>query len=207
MPERRLAWLGWIDRFNVVLAVIGGLATVALMINVIADVIGRSLFNHPFPSTLELTQFVWMPILIGCGLGYALQRGEHIRVNLLTSPTSPRTQRIVEIIALTFTLLIVASLVYFTALRALQGTERAEAAVGNPWILVWPVRWVVVIGLIGLLLQTLAEIVRAWTVADFVEEDEVALALEQESSAYELLDAAAREEASDTPQRKEAGAR
>lgn len=185
----RHGWLRWIDRFSAALAIIGGVAALALMINVIVDVIGRSLFNRPLPPTLELTQFAWMPILISLGLGYALQRGEHIRVTLLTSPTTPRTQRVIEIISLAFTLATVGVLTYFTVLRAERATAIGEVAVGTPWIPVWLIRWIVVVGLIGFLLQTVAELCRAWMASEFEEEDEVTVALAQEESlAHEMLD-------------------
>src|SRR5215211_2655661 len=75
-----LPWLKWIDRFSAFLAAVGGLCTAALMINIAVDVILRNTVNHPLEGTLDLTQFVWMPSLVALGLGYALVRGEHIRV-------------------------------------------------------------------------------------------------------------------------------
>ena len=75
--------------------------------------LGRFFFNRPLPGTLDLTQFAWMPSAVSLGLGYALLRGEHIRVNLLTAPTGPRTQRIIEIVSMVFTLGTVAMMIWF----------------------------------------------------------------------------------------------
>src|SRR5687768_10525420 len=85
--SERLPWLKWIDRFSLVLAAVGGVCTAALMINIVIDVIKRNTLDRPLEGTLDLTQFVWMPSLVALGLGYALLRGEHVRVNLLTGPT------------------------------------------------------------------------------------------------------------------------
>jgi TRAP-type C4-dicarboxylate transport system permease small subunit len=181
--QDRFRWLGWIDRINAVLAILGGVAALALMVNVVLDVLGRILFHHPIPPTLDLTQFAWMPTTIALGLGYALHRGEHIRVNLLTSPTGPRTQRVIEVVSMAFTLATVAPLAWYTATRAQASMELGEAAVGTQWMLLWPFRWIVVIGLLGLFLQTLAQLVRACTVTHFDPgDDDVDALLEQEQS-------------------------
>lgn len=185
----RFRWLGWIDRLNAVLAIVGGLAALGLMINVVLDVLGRTLLHHPIPPTLDLTQFAWMPVLISLGLGYALQRGEHIRVNLLTSPTSSRTQRIIEIVSMAVTLATIAPLALYTAARAQASLASGEAAVSTEWLLLWPFRWIVVIGLGGLFLQAVAQLVRACTVTHFVpaDDDVDAMLAQEESLAHELV--------------------
>lgn len=186
----KVAWVKWIDRFSLLLAILGGLATVGLMLNVVADVIGRFFFNRPLPGTLDLTQFAWMPTLVSLGLGYALLRGEHIRVNLLTSPTGPRTQRVIEIVGMAFTLGTTALLIWFGAEKAASAADFGEKAVGTPWLQIWPFRWVIVVGLIGLLLQALAQLLRAITVTHFVpgDADEAAAALEAEENVFEELE-------------------
>lgn len=188
-PAREPGWLRLIDRISIVLAALGGVATVGLMINVVLDVIGRSILNRPLPGTLEITQFAWMPTLVSLGLGYALLRGEHIRVNLLTSPTGPQTQRVVEIIAMTFTLATVGLFIWFGSQSALHSMDIGEWAVGASWLPVAPFRWIVVIGLAGLFLQCFASLWRAITVAEFVpdDDDEAIAAIEAESPVIEQL--------------------
>ncbi len=187
-PER-LPWLKWIDRLSLFLAVLGGIATVSLMLNVVADVIGRFVFGRSLPGTLDLTQFAWMPTLVSLGLGYALVKGEHIRVSLLTGPTGPLTQRIIEIVSMVFTLGTVALFAWFGAENAQRTMNVGEKAVGTDWLEVWPFRWVVVIGLLGLMLQALATLLRAITMKEFhpLDEDEVAIALEAEETVFEEL--------------------
>lgn len=178
----RLPWLKWIDRLSAVMAVVGGVATVGLMVNVIIDVTGRYFFHQPLRGTLELTQYGWMPTLVSLGLGYALLRGEHIRVNLLTAPTRPRTQRVIEISSMTFTLVTIALFAWLAAEKARSSTAFRESVVSVPWLEVWPFRWILVIGLMVLLLQTFATLARAITVEEFhaSDEDEGAAALEAE---------------------------
>lgn len=179
----RFRWLGWIDRLNTALALIGGVAAVGLMLNVFLDVIGRTFLKSPIPPTLELTQYAWMPTLISFGLGFALLRGEHIRVSLMTGPTNQRTQRVIEIVSMSFAFATVAVLTYYTAIRAYDAQGIGEAAVGTSWLPIWVFRWIVVIGLFGLLLQALAQTVRACTVKEFfADDDNVEALIEQEES-------------------------
>ncbi|MFB9859482.1 TRAP transporter small permease subunit [Paenarthrobacter aurescens] len=186
----RLPWLKWVDRFSLLLAVLGGVATVLLVLTVVFDVIGRFFFNRPLPGTLDLTTFAFMPTLVSLGLGYALLRGEHIRVNLLTAPTGSRVQRIIEIVGMLFTLGTTALFILFGAEKAVAAMNGKEKAVGTPWLEIWPFRWIIVVGLIGLILQALAQLLRAITVKEFraADEDEVAVALEAETTILEELE-------------------
>ena len=154
----RFRWLMWVDRLSVGLAIVGGVATIAMMLNVVVDVIGRSVFSRPLAGTLELTQFAWMPILVSLGLGYALLQGEHIRVNLLTAPTKSRTQRVIEIVGMTFTLCIAALLAWYGGVKAAGAMSIGERAVGVSWLDIWPFRWVIVVGMVGLFLQASAQL-------------------------------------------------
>jgi TRAP-type mannitol/chloroaromatic compound transport system permease small subunit len=186
-PRDRLPGLRWIDRFSMALAVVGGIATVGLMVNVVADVAGRALANRPLPGTVDLTASVWMPTLVSLGLGYALLRAEHIRVNLLTAATGPRTQRLVEIVGMTITLAVASLFLFFGAESAADSMSLGESTVGTPWLLVGPFRLVTAIGLVGLALQSIAQLLRAATVAQFVpaDDDEVAVALAPEEDVFD----------------------
>ena len=188
IPDR-VSWLKWIDRFSTLLAVLGGVATIGLMLNVVLDVLGRYFFNRPFPGTLDMAQFAWMPTLVSLGLGYALLRGEHIRVNLLTAPTGPRTQRIIEIVAMAFTLGTTALFIWFGAEKAAEAMEFGEKAVGTPWLLIWPFRWVIVVGMVALFLQAAALLIRAITVEEFRpnDDDELISVIADDTAALEEL--------------------
>ena len=48
------------------------------------DVVGRNLFNHPIPGTVELSQYM-LAIFILLGLAYAQQMKAHVAVSIFTS--------------------------------------------------------------------------------------------------------------------------
>lgn len=187
--NKSVRWLKWIDRLSVLLAIVGGIAITGLMVNVVLDVLGRVLYNRPFPDTLDLTQFAWMPSAVSLGLGYALLRAEHVRVNLLTAPTGPRTQRIIEIVAMVFTIGTLALMIGFGIEKAQAAMEVKERAVGARWLEIWPFRWVLIVGLSAMLLQAIASLLRAITAKEFRPDDqyEIAVALEMEESVLDEL--------------------
>lgn len=188
--DERLPWLKWIDRFSTLLAALGGIATAGLMLNVVFDVLSRAAFNRPLQGTLDLTQFAWMPTAVSLGLGYALLRGEHVRVNLLTGPTGPRTQRIIEIASMIFTLFTLALMIWFSVEKAQAAMGFDERAVGTPWLDIWPFRWVIIVGMLGLFLQSVASLLRAIAVAEFrpSDADEAVAALEAEETVFDELE-------------------
>jgi TRAP-type C4-dicarboxylate transport system permease small subunit len=182
-------WLTWVDRFSIFLAGIGGVATAGLMINIVIDVLSRLSLNSQLPGTVDLTQYAWMPTLVSLGLGYALLRSEHLRVDLLTAPTGPRTQRIIEIIGMAFTLAVTAMFIWYGIEKAMHAMDRGERAVGTPWVAVWPFRLVILVGMVGLLLQAIAQLVRAITGREITpnDEDEIAAALQAEQTVLDQL--------------------
>ena len=160
-PRREPGWFKMIDRVSLVFALAGGAACALMAFNIILDVIGRSFFNQPLPGTLDMTQFVWMPTLVALGFGFALLRGEHIRVSLLTGGASPRVKRVIELISMVAIFVVSLVLAYYTVDKAVDAMGFDERAVGTSWVLIWPFRWVVVAGLLALALQSVVEFFRA----------------------------------------------
>lgn len=164
-------WLVWIGRFNTLLAGIGGVVVIGMMVHTVADVTARTFSGSSLPDTLAIVQYAWMPTLISLGLGYALLRGEHLSVDLLTAGTSARTQRILAIVGMIFLFVTTCLLMWFGFDSAEQAMQRDERATGANSVVIWPYRWVVLLGLFSLALQSVAELVRATVVRDYVPPD------------------------------------
>ena len=76
-----------------------------MMLLMVADVIARSVFNNPITGATEIVQ-----ILLVCNMsamGAAVLSGRMVEVNMLTSSMKPKTQVILDIIILIFTLAII----------------------------------------------------------------------------------------------------
>jgi TRAP-type C4-dicarboxylate transport system permease small subunit len=154
--------VNWIDGITKVAAAISAVLVGVMVIQIVVDAIVRSMFHSPLPGTLEIMQYAWMPAAIALGLGYALYRGEHIRVDLLTSGAGERTRQVLEMVAMAVTLIAVVLVAWAGFESAMDSMAKNEASQGYRWIIIWPGRLAVAVGLLALALQTLAQLVRAF---------------------------------------------
>ncbi|MFI5621870.1 TRAP transporter small permease subunit [Nocardioides sp. NPDC051685] len=133
-----------------------------MALHIVVDAVARSVFRDPLPGTLEITQYLWMPAMISLSLGYAMYRGEHIRVDLLTSGAGTRTRRVVEIGGAFLSLAVLVVVAWAGVDRARASVGTFEHSAGSDWVPIWPGRALVAIGLVVLVLQVLAQLMRAF---------------------------------------------
>jgi TRAP-type C4-dicarboxylate transport system permease small subunit len=67
------------------------------MIITAVDVVGRDVFNHPIPGTVELSQYM-LSIFILLGFAYAHQVKAHVAVSIITSRLPQNAQFILNLI-------------------------------------------------------------------------------------------------------------
>ena len=96
--------MGWfetvkkgIQKVNRFIAGVGAWFLIPLMTITAIDVVGRDVFNHPIPGTVELSQYM-LAVFILLGLAYAHQAKAHVAVSLLTSRLPHPVQLIFNII-------------------------------------------------------------------------------------------------------------
>ncbi len=92
--------LGRIDRlvrvFEMALNTIGGAVLVVFAFLVLLDVVARYWFNYSIPGIYELMQ-LGLVVIVYFGIAYAQQKGDHVRIDLLSNDNFPRMQRVVRI--------------------------------------------------------------------------------------------------------------
>jgi TRAP-type C4-dicarboxylate transport system permease small subunit len=130
------------------LTVIAGLAMMAMMLHIVADVIGRMAFNHPFNGTTEIVSGYDMVMVIFFPLAYVTRHGGHIMVELFTQHWPKRRiaalDAIVGVVCLALT-------VWFTwetvvaAVISFDQNEQWETAADL--VTIWPSRWFLPVGL------------------------------------------------------------
>lgn len=153
-------WVRVIDRVTVASAMIAAVATVAMGLHVIADVIGRSAFGRPLPATLELVSYGWMPAVVFMGLAFAQLKNEHLRATLSVDRLPARPRRIANVIAFAVAGAIIGMMLGYAAQSGLKSVAIREMRPAAIDIALWPFRLVVVFGLALLLAQTVAAIYR-----------------------------------------------
>ena len=97
MPKTVVSYVRHVESMNVwlgkILSVGGILGLLGIML---VEIVGRYIFNRPFPWTIELSMFVMGTYFLFCG-GYILLRGGHVRMDALYSRWSPRRRAIADL--------------------------------------------------------------------------------------------------------------
>jgi len=96
--------MGWLEKikkgiqmFNRFIAGVSGFFLIPLMVITAVDVVGRDVFNHPIPGTVELSQYM-LAVFILLGLAYSHQVKAHVAVSIITSRLSGPVQLILNIL-------------------------------------------------------------------------------------------------------------
>jgi tripartite ATP-independent transporter DctM subunit len=141
-PDPRLepAWIRVVHRMAGSAMGVVGIVVVLMALNVIADVIGRNVFNQPLPGTLELVSFLWMPILTLLPLAYAELADQHVRVELLTENSRPRDVRRLAVGSAAAGALVTGWIATLSIAKAVASFSAGESVSGVPWLLMWPGR-------------------------------------------------------------------
>src|SRR5690606_32736851 len=66
-----------------------------MMIHVTANALTRAFASSPIPNTLEITQYIYVPIIALLGFMAAQSRGEHIVADLVAQYFPKRVRRVV----------------------------------------------------------------------------------------------------------------
>ncbi|XDZ65927.1 TRAP transporter small permease subunit [Alphaproteobacteria bacterium LSUCC0684] len=150
--------LAGIDRLSGAFGWIAGLLIVPLVFASVFEVISRYVFNAPTIWAYEIG-YMATGTNFFLGMSYALRERAHIRIDVLYSHFSPRTQSLVD--ALGYTFLMLPFVIWLTwrlglyAYDAWIWGERSGESAWNP--VIWPYRVVFVLGFLLLTLQSLAE--------------------------------------------------
>ena len=149
-----------IDRLSDFCAIGAALALALLVINVAIDVVGRTYFHAPFPGTLEMTSYWWMPGLVLLAFAFTEKKQEHIKVTILLDALPPRFRQIVEGSFGLITTGLLIALTYYTMIDALRSANLGQTTPSTPPVAIWPFKFVAVAGVAMLCLQAAATTLR-----------------------------------------------
>jgi TRAP-type mannitol/chloroaromatic compound transport system permease small subunit len=154
-------FLSTADRISGASAAAGGAMLVIIMLAMCWEVVARYAFHAPtiwaYELTYLLTGSAWL-----LAIPYALSRGLHVRVDVLSRMFSERVRAVVDLVG--FVLLLLPVLCWLTfalgmqALEAIESGERTGQSAWNP--VVWPFYAMFVVSFALHIVQLLAEIVR-----------------------------------------------
>jgi len=145
-----------IDGLSNCAAILGAAGVMLMVANIVVDVAGRMLFHKPFPGTIEYTTYWWMPTLALLSFAFTEKMQEHIKVTILLDALPPRFRQIVEGVFGLIATALIAALAYYAWHDAMRGYNFQETTASSPPVAIWPFRFVAVLGLAMLALQSAA---------------------------------------------------
>ena len=126
------------------------------------NVVLRYLFSYGSVWAQELEWHLLAPLIL-FAIAWAMQKGEHVRVDVLFAGFSARNKALVDIVASLLCLAISLLIVWFSINYVKQSfviNEQSADPGGLPYR--WALKALIPLGFVLLTLQSLAEVAKAW---------------------------------------------
>jgi TRAP-type mannitol/chloroaromatic compound transport system permease small subunit len=135
------------------------LVLVAVLISALNALV-RKLFNVSSNAFLEIQWYLFAAIFL-LAAGYTFLRNEHVRIDVITSHLSPKTQNLVDIFGILVFLLPMATLILWLSWPIVMTSILSGEMSANPGGLIrWPVKILLPIGFFFLVLQGISELIK-----------------------------------------------
>lgn len=131
---------------------LSAVSTFAMMVLVVANIVGRYAFNKPITGAFEITESL-LVVIIMLGLSLTQYQDRHIRVTIITRRLSPSWARVAKLIALACGAAFSAWCAYASWLFAYESYSFNEQEWGTITFPLYPFKFVVFIGIILLTIQ------------------------------------------------------
>lgn len=150
-----------LDKISNLLLLVGGVALIALMLHVSADVVFKRVFGMPIQGTTEMVSSYYMVACVFLGLGVVQRDGKQLAVEFFSDRLSPRYRAAVDIFAGSVMIVFGALLVWTGSEQAITNTLARE----TNWSTIarfeiWPTRWFPVIAYASMLGYLVIQLVR-----------------------------------------------
>jgi TRAP-type mannitol/chloroaromatic compound transport system permease small subunit len=154
MPRFVVSYVRTVDAVNVYVGLFAMYLIFAMIGILFYSAIMKSVSVPPL-WTLEMAQFTMVAYYL-LGGGHSLQLGAHVRMDLLYAPLSDRTKAIVDSFTILFLIFYLILLTYGGVSSSIYAIEYGERSfsVWRPYM--WPVKIIMVIGIVLMLLQAIA---------------------------------------------------
>ncbi len=135
------------DKALALLAILGAIATLALMMHVAADITMRNLFNRPIPATFEVVTHYYMVSLAFIPLAWVERTGGMVSVEFIDGFMSPGMIRLSDRLVSLISTLVYAILAFVTLQTAMRNSAIGSYLMANSTrVLTWPAYWIPPLG-------------------------------------------------------------
>lgn len=125
---------------------LAGLSVLLMMLQVMADVIGKYVFHMPVPSTAEVVANYYMIACVFLSLAAIEARGSAIAVDLIYDQAKPAMQALMMKIGQIITLVFYGGLGWFSWDVAMRAYRINESVDGLWRVTVWPAKFMLPLG-------------------------------------------------------------
>lgn len=160
------------------LAVLSAVAIVVMVVAIAIDVFERNRTGASLGGMIEIAETA-MVTAVAFGLAWAGVNGEHVAVTLVTDRFGPKLAKINNIFVWTVTAIYTLWLSHANILRSIDSWESKETRFGLVQWPMYPMRWVLTIGIISLFIVAVVNLIRTLKGQEpmgFADEVEAALA-------------------------------
>ncbi len=128
-----------------------GLVIFLVMIIGVVQVVGRSFFNQPVPSYVDIIEII-MSVFAFVGIAYCQKLGGHVRMEIILKMFKGRTFWIAEVFGVVMNILIIVILTYYGFEHFLRAYEIGDSTIDGDFVL-WPSKLLVPVAFILLLVR------------------------------------------------------
>lgn len=139
--------------------VIAAGSLVVLMMATVVDVLVRWVSRASLPGMLEVAETA-LVVAAFFGVAWTSIQGGHVAVSIVTDRLSPIVGRVVDVCVWVLSAGLLGWMTYANLTRATLSTSLRETRFGLMQWPVWPMRWVIAIGLALWLIVAIANVVR-----------------------------------------------
>jgi len=120
----------------------------------------RYVFNNSSNAWLEIQWYLFSAVFL-FGSGYALLHNQHVRIDVISSRMSKKTQIWIDILGTIFFLMPMAITIMWLSWPVfIESVHRGEVSTNAGGLVIWPARLMVPVGFLLLVLQGLSELIK-----------------------------------------------
>jgi TRAP-type mannitol/chloroaromatic compound transport system permease small subunit len=164
-PDALLAAIALLELPGSIVAKLAAWVILPMVGALVYEVVSRYIFDRPTVWAYDIT-YMMSGALFMLGAAYALRNGSHVRADFLLTALRPKWQAIIDVVLYLAVYFPAMGLFFWVSFGfALQSTRQQETYPGSPWMpLIYPLKIVMPVTLALLLVQGIAELLKAqWT--------------------------------------------
>lgn len=139
-----MRWL--LDALALALMVVGGVALVLMMLQIVGEAVMRTAFDSSLIGTMEIVSYYHMVAVTFLPLAYIQRERGHVIIELFTQGLPVRTVAAIDAMVCLAGAVAMAVFCYAAWGRAVHMTAIGEFVIGLTIIVTWPGRWLIVLG-------------------------------------------------------------